>query len=1520
MTPRLHLPGRLSWAFLVLPLILLVALGLRLHGVNWDDGNLFHPDERDIYMRAGCMYDVLTEKAGYGRCGYVQQYPETVGGLPSPGVFLDAERSPLNPHWFPLGSILIYVMVLIRSAIELFTDISALDMRYVGRPLSALADVGSVFLLFLVGRRMYGQGVGLLAAGLAALAVIHVQNSHFYRPETFSVLLTLASFWAMLRMVERRRLRDSALLGLFVGLALAPKVNILPLLLPLTLAYLYILLDSVGGRWKRITPRAAIPVVGHAALAGVISVGVLILSAPYALLDYNAFFDGIGSQVDMAREAGTLPFTIQYIDTPAFTYQIRQVALWGLGLPLGTVAWLAVPFTVVLAVTQRRHLRADILVLAWVIPTFLFLESFEVRFQRYMFPLTPFLILMGARMLLWTVEFARRFSYIRSRPPAVRNTKIDIPVMGWLRSQSTKAAWILLALVVASTAFYALAFQRVYANSHPAVAASRWINQNVAYGSKIVSDNHWDEFIPNLYSYDVWQFPVYNQPDNREKMDELAKRLSKAEYVVFYSNRPYSSVARAPDRYPLSNSYYRKLFEGELGYLLDRRFTSHPRLLGISFQDNPFKRAGLPSPEPTAPDQDSLLKLDLGYADDNVVGYDHPQVLIFHNQYKMSEGELRLELSRPRVEGFRRPPVGLLMTADETAVQQGGGTWSSIIIRESWTNALPVLAWLLVVELIYLAALPLSMFLFRPLPDRGIVLARIVGLLGASYVAWLLVSLGWLELSRTAIYLGILALASLSGLVLFFRWRVIRGFFAQHWRLVLTGEFIFLAAFLAFVAVRAANPDLWHPYRGGEKPMELAYLNAVVRSTSLPPFDPWYAGGYMNYYYWGYFVLAGLIRVTSIVPSTAFNLAVPLFFALTFSGAYSLVYNLAEGTRRSDISGGAEHTVAGIRTRRRFWRISLWTPTGAGLTAGLFVSVIGNLDGIVQIAQGIWYKYLVCRSLIGGLFLSGVENCRAFPDFDFWRSSRMIPPLDNFDPSPLAFWVPEKIAGSPDVSWHITEFPFFTFLFADLHPHMMVMPFTLLVIGLGLAMVVGLRQSGLVWRWTTSAALAVTLGALWVINSWDYPSYVLLTVAILGLAVYFSPGRAPRRLAMLAVLVVGVLVLSVVAFYPFHQFYETFQAGLEPTKWRTPLHRYLGIHGLFLFVSLTYLMYQTRHTLASVGRDLTVGFRRSADEAAGANVSRTRFSWPRVAFTLGLLVAAYLAAADYWTAALLVGVLSLTGVAARDVLFSTEYRNPYAILPLLLLAMGIGISVGVDLVRLEGDIGRMNTQFKYYLEVWVLFSLAAAYMLWYLGSQARSQAGPNWGRRIWMAVLAVLVGSSLIYTVMGTQVRVADRFNDGPFTLDGTAYMEQAVHRELEQPVNLKWDLEAIQWLQDNVAGTPVVLEAHNDQYHWSGRIATYTGLPTVLGWPWHQIQQRMDYDYTVRDRAARVKEIYETSDLERARFLLNKYNVEYVVVGELERIYYSPQGIKKFEELAESQLVERVYRNEGVSIYRNLR
>jgi hypothetical protein len=390
---------------LLLSLILAVALGLRFYGINWDSGYGFHPDERSLYLRAGCMYDVLVAAPGYQDC--IRDFPQTRPGLPSLSVFLDANRSPLNPHWFPLGSVLIYALVFFRSAIELFADINALDMRYMGRALSALADVGTVFLLYVLGRRMFSQGVGLLAAALTALAVVHIQNSHFYRPETFSVFFTLASFWAMLRMVERRRLRDSLLLGVLVGLAMAPKVSVLPLLLPLGLAYGYWARGSAGGRWSSVTPEILQRMAAHAAVAGVTALSAFLLFTPYALLDFTAFIADLTTQTNMASNAGLWPFTVQYIDTPPFLYQIQQIAVWGLGLPLGLVAWLSIPFTAVMAFRSPETRRADLLLLAWVAPQFVFLENFEVHFLRYVFPLVPFMILMGARMLLWLVGYSR---------------------------------------------------------------------------------------------------------------------------------------------------------------------------------------------------------------------------------------------------------------------------------------------------------------------------------------------------------------------------------------------------------------------------------------------------------------------------------------------------------------------------------------------------------------------------------------------------------------------------------------------------------------------------------------------------------------------------------------------------------------------------------------------------------------------------------------------------------------------------------------------------------------------------------------------------------------------------------------------------------------------------------------------------------------------------------------------------------------------------------------------------------
>ena len=1488
---HLTLNGRVSWPFFVLAAIVVLALALRLHGINWDDGSGFHPDERDIYMRSDCMYALLTDAPHASTCGYLNDQPDAEPGLSGLRYLFDADRSPLNPHWFPLGSILIYALVFLRSVVELFTDVGGFDMRYAGRTLSALADVGSVLMVFLLGRRLYGRNVGLLAAGLTALAVIHVQHSHFYRPETFTVLLTLASIWATLRMVEKRRLRDSLLLGLIVGLALAPKVNVLPILAPLALGYAYRILDEADGLWDEITPAMLLKVAGHAAVGGMVALGVFFITTPYAFIDIGAFVSDVRLQTRMAREAGFFPFTVQYVDTPAFLYQIRQTAVWGLGVPLGAVAWLSIPFTALMLAVDRRHLRGDLILLVWVVPSLLFLESFEVRFLRYLFPLMPVMILMASRMMVWNIErfgvpLREAFDSVIEGVIQLRQRHLNLKL--WTMALALNLALALPLIVVFSTAFYSLAFQRMYANEHPANQASEWVQSEVPTNSPIVLDNHWDEYLPGLYGREIWQFPLY-EPETREKMANLAVNLARSDYLIFYSARPYASASRDPERFPYSNNYYRLLFAGDLGYRLHREFTNYPSLGGVVFRDDALPWSGLNSPVPEVRSQGANFTLNFGYADDNVSGYDHPRVLVFRNEGRPDEIGLSQLLAPAHGLRSRGDSDALLLGTDALEVQRSGGTFSEIAGRDGWANDVPVLAWLLVVELIYLISLPLAIIVFRPLPDRGIILARILGILVVCYLAWLVVSLGWMEFSRGVVYLGMGVVAVASGVVLWFSGEEVWAFLRARWKLFLASECIFLAAFLAFVAVRYFNPDLWHPYRGGEKPMELAYFSAVFRSTTLPPFDPWFAGGYLNYYYWGYFVLACINRVATILPTTAFNLAVPLFFALTFSGAFSLGYNLAAGVRNAGIrrpnQAGTHHS--SVRTAR------FLPPAFCGAAAALFVAVIANIDGVLQVVKGAWIV---------------LARGEAWPAFDFWHSSRMIAPLESFEPPALAFWLPDHIPGDAGASWHITEFPFFTFLFADLHAHMMVIPFTLLALGLGLALVAGLRDGSKFWLAATGVALALTLGSLWAINSWDYPSYLLLCVAMIALAVLFTRLPAQRKLILFSGLALGAVALSLLFFLPFHLYYETFNDGLDASRWRTPIERFLAIHSLFIFIVGTYLVLKTRRDLVILVRSFW----------GGEELPR-RMEWLRLVVALLVIVGLLFVAIGYFTVGLMLALLALLAVAGCRTLTVPEPSRPFEALVLVILGMAVLIVVGVDLVTVEGDIGRMNTLFKYYLEVWVFMAIAAAYMLWRIASSGMPELRfPHFdGRIIWASVLVILVLSSLIYTFMGTRVRVEDRFEDLPPTLDGTAYMTTAQHWERDEYFSLSWDLQAIQWLQDNVEGSPVVLEAHMEQYRWGGRIAIYTGLPTIIGWPWHQIQQRFDYREQIDRRAADVRLAYDATEIAMKIELLQEYDVSYVVVGDLERLNYGERGLAVFDEMARRGLLSRVYENEGTAIFR---
>jgi uncharacterized membrane protein len=254
---------------------------------------------------------------------------------------------------------------------------------------------------------------------------------------------------------------------------------------------------------------------------------------------------------------------------------------------------------------------------------------------------------------------------------------------------------------------------------------------------------------------------------------------------------------------------------------------------------------------------------------------------------------------------------------------------------------------------------------------------------------------------------------------------------------------------------------------------------------------------------------------------------------------------------------------------------------------------------------------------------------------------------------------------------------------------------------------------------------------------------------------------------------------------------------------------------------------------------------------------------------------------------------------------------------LLFVIVGLTLTLVVEwLVVSAIDVGRNNTVFKSYLQVWVLFGIAAAVSLNVVYERLRQC--PRGVRLAWRVGFIALFAGVLLYPALATPARIDDRFDTsiGP-TLDGEAFMRRAVQVDQGAQLPLAYDLEAIRWMQEHVRGSPTVAEANTypTLYGWGNRFAMFTGNPAVVGWDFHERQQRSADSQAVTARIAAVQEAYRTTSPERALELLAPYGTEYVVVGGLERAYF-PGGVLKWQQ-ANGRLWRLVYANPGVQIYR---
>ncbi|AKB45202.1 DUF2298 domain-containing protein [Methanosarcina vacuolata] len=719
---------------------------------------------------------------------------------------------------------------------------------------------------------------------------------------------------------------------------------------------------------------------------------------------------------------------------------------------------------------------------------------------------------------------------------------------------------------------------------------------------------------------------------------------------------------------------------------------------------------------------------------------------------------------------------------------------------------LHVIFWFLFIEILGLVSMPLAGIAGNRLADKGYSAAKTLGIVLITYLTWLF-SYVW-GFNRHTILISVFLLCLISGII----YRKQRNL--PEKKILLSNEFVFAASFFLFLLIRIYLSEIYRH----EKFMDFAFLNAVMRTSSFPPADPWFASGSLDfYYYFGYLSVGVPGKLLSVEPSMLFNLAIALTFALSFNLLFGFGYNLTHGKIRY------------------------------GLLTALSVILLGNLQGLKE-------------------FISMYLTRETAPIEYYWNSSRVIP-------------------------YTINEFPYFSFIHGDLHSHMLAIPFQLLALAFLLNIYLRKDSNRVFESILELLIFSVSLGFLFPSNSWDFPIYLSLTFAVVfafyygnyihSRSLYIHNKSLSRSVTGFLGTVVSVFTLSLLSYLPFYLSFKPQAAGgfdFVPPELRTTIGEFLVLFSLFLFLTFSFLMTRLE--------------------------SRKKIQY----FILWTGISAFLA--RELAISLLVILLPLLALSLYSFLKDLPERSN-AGFSSLLIAMAAFIAIICEVLFLDdpisGNFARMNTVFKFYMHLWVFLAIAASYSFYQLYSRYRSfpenglPTNRVYGKKVWMFSLVLLVLSCSFFPVVATFTRIED-MNAKP-ALDGMEYM-----KELDSG-----DYAAIKWIQENLRGIPVILEASSDNssYHYISRVSANTGLPTVIGWTSHERFWGRDNE-EIMTRIEDVNAIYSTGSIKKALELMNKYNVNYVYIGQLERQTYDIKT-DKFED---KTYFEPVYQG-SVRIYK---
>lgn len=554
-------------------IVLLFGFFLRSYNSNWDQGFHMHPDERAITITTTQL-----------------QLPTSLDQFFSP-------ESSWNPQFFAYGNFPFYLLKGVSDIVVLLLQDPLYGtyekMNLVGRAISAFADTLTIFLVFLLGTRIKGRIVGLLAAFFYSISVLPIQTSHFYAVDillTFFITLTL---YFLLRFYESPATWKALCVGIAFGFALATKISAIVLIpavaAAITLDFFLIFIKTPHkfSLWLPHLPPFLKKLFLDSFLIMIATIITTLFLQPYMIIDLQEFINQNILQSEMTHNAFIFPYTLQYVGKIPYLYELQNIFFWGLGPLLATLAFIgAIFFTLTLFSKTNKQLRSKEAILAlffWIY--FVIVGNFAVGWIRYMLPVYPLLALFAATCLFTTLH--------RIKPPVVRYAAlfiINISLLVWPAS-----------------------FMHIYTQTPTRVQATAWIHTNIPAG-KTLAIEHWDDALP-LYGqerYVMQTLPLYD-PDTPEKWEMIDGILAPTDYIILASNRLSVPLQKLTDCQTLppgkcylqTASYYRSLFDETRGFTKVAEFSVLPKI--------PFTE----------------ISIDDQSADEAFTVYDHPKVIIF---------------------------------------------------------------------------------------------------------------------------------------------------------------------------------------------------------------------------------------------------------------------------------------------------------------------------------------------------------------------------------------------------------------------------------------------------------------------------------------------------------------------------------------------------------------------------------------------------------------------------------------------------------------------------------------------------------------------------------------------------------------------------------------------------------------------------------------------------------------------------------------------------------------------------